>query len=304
MRAPLERTIVHYGLNDPRQHTGGVETFARNLGLFFSEVLFMTPGTRDEALVRGRRLSVICDNHWVTDWPSDIPVVGFQHGMALRKVLNVGGRGNLRMALRQRLAAKRANTLWVSCAQWMSRAFGRLFGSPAAHVIYHAVDLDSFDGRLDNHASRLLLHDGRVPHKGSLLYPTLQQALPDWRFEPLSCAPEDVPERMRGAAAFLHLSRYEGNSIVCNEAMAMNLPCLLTEVGLMLDGRDKFDLRVIETRRAFGNKRRLVKAVRAFTEELGGRSFAPRRWVLENANRDLTRARWGRVVEQLDGMWR
>ena len=47
-----------------------------------------------------------------------------------------------------------------------------------------------------------------------------------------------MPDRFRQGAAFLHLSRYEGNSIVCNEAMAMDLPCLFTRVGLMRDGAD------------------------------------------------------------------
>ena len=62
-------------------------------------------------------------------------------------------------------------------------------------------------------------------------YSGLARAFPAWRFEPLACAPSEVADRMRKAAAFLHLSRYEGNSMVCAEAMAMNLPCLFTAWG-------------------------------------------------------------------------
>jgi len=49
---------------------------------------------------------------------------------------------------------------------------------------------------------------------------------------------------MRKARAFIHLSSYEGNSIVCNEAMAMNLPCMFTDVGLMRDSGRPQDVRV------------------------------------------------------------
>ena len=77
--------------------------------------------------------------------------------------------------------------------------------------------------------------------------------LPEWRFETLNCKPEDVPDRMREAAAFLHLSRYEGNSIVCNEAMAMNLPCLFTKVGLMNDG-EPLDVSIVESEAVYGKK--------------------------------------------------
>ncbi len=295
----IARTIVHHGLNDPRTTTGGVETFARNLAMRFEEVLYMTPRTIDVELVRSRRLAVICDNHHVLDWPPDIPLIGFQHGAAFRKMFAIPNVETAKMALSQRRAAKRPNTLWVSCARWMSRTFETLHDNPASKTVYHAVDLERFDGRLDNEGSRLLLHDGRFPHKGSELYPQLIAALPDWRFEPLDCKAEQVPDRLRKARAFLHLSRYEGNSIVCNEAMAMDLPCLFTRVGLMLDGED-LDVAVIEPNRAFDGGADLVQTVADFLAGLEDRRYRPRRWVLANASPQANHHAWLGVMEAFD----
>ena len=236
MPEPLDRAVVHYALNDPRVVRGGVETFALTLRKFFREVLYMTPATRDEALVRERRLPVICDNHWVLDWPEGIPVIGFQHGVARVKFEAIGDRETGELGRRQARAARRPNTHWVACARWISEKSGALYGNRAASVIYHPVDLELFDGVRHAEGSRLIIHDGRTPHKGSHIYPWLAAKLDGYRFESLDVPREQVPARLAQAAAFLHLSSYEGNSVMCTEAMAMNLPCLFTRVGLLLDG--------------------------------------------------------------------
>jgi hypothetical protein len=301
MSERLPRTVVHYALNDPRTTLGGVETFARNLGLVFEAVDFMTPDTLDLERIRRERLLVVCDNHWVTDLPDDIPAVAFQHGMAARKMLSIPHPETVRMAMRQRAAAKRGNTLWVACARWMSQAFGLLHGNRAEHVIYHAVDLDRFDGKLDNQGSRLVLHDGRTPHKGSKLWPHIARRFPDWRFEPLGCTPEQVPDRLRGAAAFVHLSRYEGNSIMCNEAMAMDLPCLFTRVGLMLDDA-ALDVQLVSPWLAFASKRALFEAMDRFLGSLDQRAYHPRRWVTANASFEAYLASWRAVLASFERM--
>jgi len=298
----IPRAVVHYSLHDPRTHTGGVETFARNLELVFERVHFMTPKSLDLNRIRSERLPVLCDNHWVLDWPDEIPVVGFQHGVAARKMLVSPSSKNWTMAKRQRRAAKRRNTLWVACAKWIGRSFARLHGNAAQHVLYHAVDLEAFDGLREGEASRLILHDGRSRNKGSRLWPTLQEAFPQWHFEALSCSPDQVPDRMRSARAFVHLSRYEGNSIVCNEAMAMNLPCLFTRVGLMLDAPPDLDVATLSPRRAFGRPRGLVRSVGSFLESLDARSYAPRRWVETYASLDRYRAGWRDVMADFDRM--
>lgn len=296
----IPRTIVHYSRFNPEARTGGVETFARNLALAFERVLYMTPETRDEALVRRERLPVVCDNHWVRDWPSDIPVIGFQHGFAASKFLMTRQRGDLRLGVAQLLAARRPNTLWVACARWIGKRFGRWFGNTAAHVIYHPVDLARFDGRLENSGSRLVLHDARSPHKGQALVAELARAFPELVFEPLACAPADVPDRMRKAAAFVHLSRYEGNSIVCNEAMAMNLPCLFTRVGLMLDGAARFDVQVVEPRLAFGGGAPLAGVFRSFLRWSRDHTPNPRAFCLEETNLEVNRLAWARVVADFE----
>jgi hypothetical protein len=58
----LDRAVVHFAKHDPRARTGGVEAFARNLGLVLHEALFMTPKSADFARVQRERLALIRDN--------------------------------------------------------------------------------------------------------------------------------------------------------------------------------------------------------------------------------------------------
>jgi len=276
--------------------TGGVETFARNLAIVFEEVEFLTPKTQDKERVMRERIPVICDNQLVVDWPESFPVIGFQHGVAEVKASLTKTRTDRKLAKAQAKATRRDNTLWVACARWISRTFEERYQNPAHHVVYHQVDVERFDGELDNEGTNLVLHDGRSEHKGKALFEHLVEALPQWRFETLNCAPEDVPDRMRKGAAFLHLSRYEGNSIVCNEAMAMNLPCLFTKVGLMHDGED-LDVTIVESEEVYGDRDLMVQTVKTFLDGLCTRTYNPRRWTMENATPTAHIAAWRRVME-------
>src|SRR5690606_29407548 len=165
------------------------------------------------------------------------------------------------------------------------------------HVVYHLLKISRSEGKLDNRVSRLILHDARGNHKGQRLIPILQRAFPEWRFEALGCPPSDVPKRMRSAAAFVHLSRYEGNSIVCNEAMAMNLPCLFTAVGLMLDKGNPLDVWRINPVLAFRDPNYLVAQMRQFLDTLSNRRWSPRDWVERHATLGQARRGWRAVVE-------
>jgi len=301
MRPRIPRQVVHYSRLDPATHRGGVESFAQNLRLVFEKVEFMTPETRDEARVRRERLPVICDNQHVLDWPKDLPVIGFRHGVAWRKARITRSLHDIGLATRQLRAARRTGVVWVACARWIDEVFAKVAKSPGA-VIYHPVDLERFDGRLDNAGSRLVLHDARSEHKGQRLIEALARQLPDYRFEALACSSEQVPERMRRALAFLHLSRYEGNSIVCNEAMAMNLPCLFTRVGLMQDPGETFDVQQIDPVRAFGAPEALLETTRTFLATLGTRTYAPRKWMLQHACPAATLAAWSGVLQRFDAV--
>jgi hypothetical protein len=300
MQARIPRTVVHYSKNDPRSYRGGVESFARNLGLIFEQVEFMTPETRDVERVRRERLPVICDNQMVLHWPRDMTVIGFQHGVVAKKLPIVRSLYALQLAWGQWRAAKRPNVIWVACARWIADEFNRRTLCPSERVIYHPVDLSRFDGKLQNAGSKLVLHDGRHPHKGKQLFEHLVRRLPEYRFEALNCPPEQVPDRMRHALAFLHLSRYEGNSIVCNEAMAMNLPCLFTRVGLMLDAGQDFDVSIIDTKLAFSEPEALTGEVRAFLQQAEQAPRHPRDWVIENASMEVTQARWLEAMQAFD----
>jgi glycosyltransferase involved in cell wall biosynthesis len=294
----LPPRVVHYGRFDPHQHMGGVETFARNLGLVFEEVLTMHPGHRDQALVEREHLPVICDNHTVLDWPEHIPLIGFRHGVAALKANQTRSLSDYLTGRRQKRAAGRPNTYWVACAEWIARASRVAYDGETHRVIYHAVDLKKFDGLQANRDPRLILHDARTQHKGQKLIAELARRFDQFRFEPLACKPEDVPDRMRRAAAFLHLSRYEGNSVVCMEAMAMNLPCLFTRVGLMLDQGGPSEVFSISPEDAFGRKDDLFRAFEAFAATLETRVYRPRDWVQTNASPARSAAAWQLAMEE------
>jgi hypothetical protein len=293
----LPLAVAHYGRHDPTTHVGGVETFARNLRLIFDEVALLHPKSPNLKAWAQRGLPIICDNQTVLDWPPDVPVIGFQHGVAAVKAGHTRSFTDWRLARAQAKAARRKGTVWVACAQWIAQTFEKLHGNGARHVVYHQVDLDRFDGQPRDTDPKLVLHDARSEHKGKALVEQLQAAFGEWKLEPLDCTPEQVPDRMRRARAFLHLSRYEGNSIVCNEAMAMDLPCLLTRVGLMQDEDGPKEVEVIEMERAFGDPAWLRKRLCEFLGSLDTVERHPRRWVLEHAHLDVARASWQQVID-------
>jgi len=172
-----------------------------------------------------------------------------------------------------------------------------LYGNRASHVIYHPIDVDQFDGVLENQNSRLILHDARTQHKGKKEIAQLARAFPEWSFEHLNCPLGGVPDRMRTAKAFIHLSKYEGYGIVSSEAMAMNLPCLFTRVGLLLDEGGPDDVMIIEPDVAFGSKQTLLSEVGDFLGALSTRSYNPRKWILDHATPAHARASWRSAME-------
>jgi glycosyltransferase involved in cell wall biosynthesis len=291
--------VVHHGRRRPDDRPGGVEAFARALRLVFDDVVFTWSGCRDVAALARERAFVVCDNDTVLDWPDGMAVVGFQHGVAAEKVRVTRTWTDGRLALRQRRAARRARTVWVACARWIADAFRPLHRDAPQHVVRHFVDPVQFDGVRTGSGSRLVLHDARTLHKGADRIAALAAAFPEWRFEPLACAHEDVGRRMREAAAFVHLSRYEGNSIVCNEAMAMDLPCLFTNVGLLRDRDIELDVHRVGERAIIRDPEVLLAEGGAFLASLESRRFAPRSWMLAHATPATARCAWAAVVADL-----
>jgi len=299
----LPIAVAHYGRNDPTTHVGGVETFARNLRLIFEDVALLHPKSPELESWRRRGLPIICDNQTVMDWVPEVPLIGFQHGVAAVKATHTRSFTDRRLARGQAKAARRPNTLWVACAQWIAQTFEQLHGNGARHVVYHQVDPERFDGQPAEVDPTLVLHDARTEPKGKALVDDLKAAFPQWKLEPLACTPAEVPDRMRRARAFVHLSRYEGNSIVCNEAMAMDLPCLFTRVGLMQDADGPDEVTVLDPDKAFGDRKWLRERFASFVEGLGSDTQVhPRRWVLEHAQIDVARASWQRVIDEWRGL--
>ena len=96
---------------------------------------------------------------------------------------------------------------------------------------------------------------------------------------------------MRKARAFVHLSRHDGNSIVCNEAMASNLPCLFTTVGLLRDADRPSEAVIVDPAIARRDHPRLVAIAREFLASIDARSYQPRAWIEQNASLSVARER-------------
>jgi hypothetical protein len=80
----------------------------------------------------------------------------------------------------------------------------------------------------------------------------------------------------------------------------MNLPCLFTRVGLMLDPGQQLDVQLIEPELAFGAPDALLAHTREFLSSLSTRRYEPRRWVSEHASIDATRAAWSGALSHFD----
>jgi len=293
----ISLTICHYSAKNPLVHTGGVETFARSLSRIFERVIYLTPNeTRHLSEILRKGIPVVCDNHHCLTIPAHYPVIAFQHGIAKVKHSVTKKSFDRHLAILQQKAASRRNTIWVSCAKWISDAFEVLHGNKAYDVIYHPIDIERFTPNPKRTEGNLILHDARTKHKGAREVQFLSRQFPQYRFEALNCIPADVPERFQQATAFLHLSKYEGNSIVCNEAMAMNLPCFFNEVGLFQDDF-LFDVYLRRDHAKLFWKSSLKKDFRNFSQTLFQRNYNPRRWILENATYEIARGKWKRVVD-------
>jgi hypothetical protein len=101
---------------------------------------------------------------------------------------------------------------------------------------------------------------------------------------------------MKGAKAFIHLSSYEGNSYVCNEALAANLPCFVTKVGLFRDVTS-LDAYIIDLKGRALKRRHVVNEFRRFLASLSQERYAPRLWVKEHATREVAMQKWRNVME-------
>ena len=289
-KIPLK--VIHYSKDDPLTTTGGVQSFAKGLNQIFKNVQYMTPKNLSVKYILANQIPVICDNQMVSDIPKNIPVIGFQHGVGAVKYSVTGLSGHRKLRRAQEKASKRPNTIWVSCADWIAAKFEQLYGNKTSNVIYHHINTDLFNGSLNNKNSKLILHDARTAHKGSEILPIIKEEFQEWEFESLNCYPEEVPNRMRGARAFIHLSKYEGNSIVCNEAMAMNLPCMFTSVGLLQDSNRPKEIYLIDTDKAYTDHEILIEETRLFLNSLDEKKYNPRKWVLNNATPIISYKKW------------
>ena len=86
--------------------------------------------------------------------------------------------------------------------------------------------------------------------------------------------------------------------------MAMNLPCMVTNVGLMKDENRPKEVYLLDLNKTyksyFGikiiNKMELINQTGLFIKSLNNNHYNPRKWVLENAVASISNKKWEKTI--------
>jgi hypothetical protein len=82
--------------------------------------------------------------------------------------------------------------------------------------------------------------------------------------------------------------------------MAMDLPCLFTKVGLMLDSEHRFGVEQLDPQVAAVGGAPLVDATRRFLQAATEHPLHPRAWVTAHAGLEQAVAGWAAVLSKFD----
>jgi len=182
---------------------------------------------------------VIVDNHDCRAVPADIACISVQHGCAGEHFARCPDwSGGADMAAAQREAAKRPRTLFVGCSEWAAHYGMKHAGAVAGRIIYGAVDTHTFHPserqRKRDAAVPIVMHHCADANKGSGIVDKVAAALKDeFAVRRLNAPPASVPAAMQGADIWLCLSASEGLPTVVQEAMAVDLVVVSTNVGVL-----------------------------------------------------------------------
>ena len=240
---------------------------------------------------------VIVDNHDCLVVPSAVACIAVQHGCAGAHFARCPEwPGGAEMAAAQREAAKRPRTMMVGCSEWAAH-FGLEFtGAMAGRIIYGAVDLNAFHPserqRRRDASVPVALHHCADSNKGSGIIDRVAAALKgEFEFRRLNVPPASVPAAMQGADIWLCLSAAEGLPTVVQEAMAVNLVVVGTDVGVLwppyaaadtgatiFDWRKRADAAFVaeRVREAWANRQKVNG--RAWAQAWWGLTLAGQKW--------------------------
>ena len=230
----MDRIVVanHHTWN---QWTGGTERFTE----YLREAIGCDVRSPADPHRLGKYEWVISNADLGLDWASN--KICFFHGLWKQLHVNLGITSGTEEE-RQRQAAQRKDVYLVAASNSVASQLECWYqvSKNKIRVISHGIPLDVWRPALSNPKSirPRILHVATDIVKAREIIPVLQRILPDFDFVLVyrRIGLPATPELYQRGDIFLHLSRYEGNSYACMEALACGLPSVLTDVGFFAEG--------------------------------------------------------------------
>jgi hypothetical protein len=282
------RRIVHFSERSrKRGYPGGVEKFAH----YLSQAIgcdVVTPA--DAPVLNDPDCLYIADAHWRMKIPSDITVVAFMHGCAIERGYNVW------TGWEQRKLRSAPNTHFVCNSLETKTLCRKYYDIDVPDTIYLAVDEDEYYPSTATSNNVVLTASAGKSHKGRRLAREVADLAPDLVVRNLDCPIGSEADWFRGANVFMHLSTHEGFAFSILEAMAANLPIVVTPHGIAYELAQQSipgvyivpETRMDDTEFVHEQLRRA----------LAGPSET-REWVKQHCSYALFRERWQAYISQI-----
>ncbi|HUT97474.1 MAG TPA: hypothetical protein VM054_00185 [bacterium] len=317
--------LFHYSRNSRCQgHLGGVEKFAWHLHRCLGARVYAPAADRPRLfeqlgrnLVRSRRLDgalVVVDGGYLgalSAESSAYALISLMHGTWAWRYHVLEGLPYERLRNRaevriQAAAWKNPRLAVVACADHVAWELTDFMGiKRPVTVIRHGVDTELFHPPMRREPvgkKPVVIHAAADRVKREKLIPLLAELLPEFDFRFLgvkSGRPEDEAEGWRRGDLFLHIAAKEGNSYAMLEAMATDLPAVVTSVGVFAadDGGCRRHARVIDPGLPPTDLPAVADAIREAWERR--REYHPREWILRHATLETFTRDWRRFLNRI-----
>lgn len=300
--------IVHLSAHRRRDgNPGGVEKFgwyleraigaelltsAEYRGNYLPGTLFVVDGGHGLNIPDRSPILSVCHGTWVAVWqrwqfipePVDHPQPPYEGSQ--QRMWGTPGRE------KSPAVTGKPNVLPVAVSTGSKRELICYHNRGDAPVLLHGIDHDVYVPRKTNNAKPVIIHVASEWRKGHHIIPRLQELLPQFKFEFLSAAIGEEPQKFARGDMYIHISCSEGNSYACLEAMSCNLPMVATNVGLFeSDVKSEVIGKVVSY---YSTPEQMAEAIVEVWETRT--KFNPRDWIMQNATFRHFKDRWEKLI--------